>query len=199
MRRSLIWCSVLAFIVAAFGVAPAAQAAEDYFLQITGNPPPGALPVKGESKDVAFKDAIVVRSFSWGAENPSTISSTTGGLGTGKAKLGELTVHKDIDAASPGLFQRLTTGLHDTGMRLTVRKAGQTPFVYLQYQFATVFVTSVDHSGDGDETAETVTFAYGSVSQKYTPQTATGAAGTPIQFGWNQVENTSFPYTFVPL
>jgi type VI secretion system secreted protein Hcp len=195
MRRSLIWCSVLVFIVAAFGVAPAAQAAEDYFLQIQGNPPPGVLPVKGESRDAVFRDAIVVSSFSWGAENPTLVGSATGGAGTGKAKLGEITVHKGIDAASPGLFQRLSSGLHDTGMRLTVRKAGQTPFVYLQYQFGTVFVTAVDHSGNGDATEETVTFAYGSVTQWYRPQSATGAAGTAIQFGWDQVANTSWPYT----
>jgi type VI secretion system secreted protein Hcp len=191
-RSSLIKCCALVFIVAAFGVAPSAQAAEDYFLQIQNSPQ--APPIKGESRDVAFRDAIVLRSFSWGAENPTTIGSATGGAGTGRAKLNELTVNKGIDSASPLLFQRLATGTHDTSMRLTVRRAGQTPFVYLQYQFGTVFVTSVKQSGDGDATQETVTFAYGAAAQRYTPQTLTGAAGTPIPFGWDQVENMLWPF-----
>jgi type VI secretion system secreted protein Hcp len=199
MRRSLIWCSVLVFIVAAFGVAPAAQAADDYFLQIQSNTIPQALPVKGESQAVGFKDAIELRSFSWGGENPLTIGSSTTGLSTGKAKLGELTVTKNIDSASPALFQRLTTGINDPGMRLTVRKAGPTPFVYLQYQFKSVVVTSVKHSGDGDATQETVNFAYIAVAQKYTSQTATGAAGPAIQWGWDQTLNTQFLYSFIAL
>jgi type VI secretion system secreted protein Hcp len=196
MRKStLVKLSVLVSIVTAFGVAPAAQAAEDYFLQIQSNNPQ-ALPVRGESQDAVFTDAIELRSFSWGAKNTVTLGSAGGGAGTGNAILGELTVNKGIDSATPGLFQRLTTGIHEPGMRLTVRRAGQNPFVYLQYQFGTVFVSSVDHSGDGDAMQETVTFEYGSVALRYTPQTATGAPGTRIQSGWDQVANMSWPYSF---
>jgi type VI secretion system secreted protein Hcp len=187
-RSSLIMCSTLVFLVAAFALAPAAQAAEDYFLQIN-NALGQAPPIKGESRDVAFRDAIELRSFSWGAKNPVTIGSATGGAGVGKASLGELTVQKGIDSATPGLFQRLVTGTHDTSMLLTVRRAGQNPFVYLQYTFCNVFVSSVNHSGDGDATQETVTFAYGAVRQRYTPQSPTGVALVPIEFGWNQVAN----------
>jgi type VI secretion system secreted protein Hcp len=191
MRRSTLitFCTVVS-ILAAFGVAPVAQAAEDYFLQIKNDPP--APPIRGESRDAAFPQAIVLTSFSWDAENPTTVSSSTGGAGTGKAKLNGLVVDKPIDAASPGLFQRLTTGTHDPSMTLTIRRAGANPFVYAQYCFQTVFVTNVKQSGDGDQARETVTFAYGAVQQKYTPQTTTGLAGVPLQTGWSQVTNTAF-------
>jgi type VI protein secretion system component Hcp len=74
----------------------------------------------------------------------------------------KLTVDKPIDAASPGLFQRVVTATHDPSMTLTIRRTGANPFVYMQYCFQTVFVDSVNQSGDGDVTRETVVFAYGS-------------------------------------
>jgi type VI secretion system secreted protein Hcp len=192
MRRStLITFWTVVSILAAFGVAPVAQAAEDYFLQIKTDPP--APPIRGESRDAAFPQAIVLTSFSWGAENPTTLGSAGGGAGTGKATLKKLTVDKPIDAASPGLFQRVVTATHDPSMTLTIRRTGANPFVYMQYCFQTVFVDSVNQSGDGDVTRETVVFAYGSVRPKYTPQTMAGLAGVLTQFGWNQVTNTEVP------
>jgi hypothetical protein len=58
-------------------------------------------PVPG---DVVTKDTVTVeaQSFSWGADNPTTIGSATAGAGTGKAKLAEASFTKLADdVASP--------------------------------------------------------------------------------------------------
>jgi type VI secretion system secreted protein Hcp len=196
MRRSrLVMIGTVVSIVAAFGVAPAAQAAEDYFLAVqTGTGPA----IQGETLDATFRQqkAIELISFDWSAENTVSIGSASGGAGAGKAKLNRLTVEKRVDSASAALFQRVATGLHFPSMELFVRRGGATGPGHLKYRFATVFVSSVRPSGDGEQMRERVTFEYGSVAQSYTQQTATGAAGTVFAAGWNQLANVGCNYGF---
>jgi type VI secretion system secreted protein Hcp len=193
-RSRLVVIGAVVSIVAAFGVAPVAQAAEDYFLTIPRSGTSAA--IEGETRDAVFaaKKGIVLSSFDWSAENTATIGSGTGGSGAGRAKLNELTVEKRVDSASTALFQRLVTGQHIPGMVLYVRRAGATgPAAegYLTYTFGTAFVTSVRPSGDGEQMRERVTFAYGSIKQNYWQQTATGALiGSPLTTSWDQVTNT---------
>jgi type VI secretion system secreted protein Hcp len=194
-RSRLVMIGAVVSIVAAFGVAPAAQAAEDYFLAFQTNSATGP-PIEGEAQDAVFarQKAINVDSFDWSAANPVSVGSATGGAGTGKAKLNELTVLKPVDSASGALFTHLATGVHIPSMVLSVRRAGGTPTaaaVYLQYTFGAAYVTSVSPSGDGEQMRERVTFAYGSIRQSYWRQSATGALMTPaLVTAWNQVSNS---------
>lgn len=183
-------------IVAAFGVAPAAQAQEDYFLAVQTAGAPGPV-VQGETLDAFFRAnrAIELISFDWSAENSVTVGSVGGGAGTGKARLNRLTVVKRVDSASAALFQRLTTGAHIPSMELFVRRAGATGAGHLRYRFTFVLVSSVSPSGDGEEMRERVTFEYGAVAQSYTQQDGT-RAGTVFEGGWNQVTNTGCRYGF---
>ena len=196
MRRSrLVMIGTVVSIVAAFGVAPAAQAAEDYFLAVQTTTAPA---IQGETLDAFFasKKAIELNSFDWSAENSVTIGSAGGGTGTGKAALNRLTVEKRVDSASAALFTRLATGTAIPSMELFVRKAGATGEGYLKYRFATVFVSSVSPSGDGEQMRERVTFVYGSVAQSYTKQTVGGSppAGTVFSAGWSQIGNIPCTY-----
>jgi type VI secretion system secreted protein Hcp len=190
-RSRLVVIGAVVSIVAAFGVAPAAQAAEDYFLTFqTGSTAPA---IEGETLDATFakQKAIDVDSFDWSAANGIDLASAAGGAG--KVKLNELTVLKRVDSASPALFKRVATGQHFPSMVLSVRRAGATgaaAAVYLTYTFGAVYVTSVSPSGDGEQMRERVTFAYGSLKQSYARQTATGALMTPALESWNQVTNT---------
>src|SRR5688572_15360328 len=112
MRKSrLTMIATMASLAAAFAVAPTANAATDYFLEIDG--------VAGESAQV--KDTTDVYSFSWGAENSTTIGSATGGAGTGKVAFNNLKITKKIDVASPALFQRLASGQHIKSIELVAR------------------------------------------------------------------------------
>jgi type VI secretion system secreted protein Hcp len=200
-RSRLVIIGTVVSIVAAFGVAPAAQAAEDYFLAFqTGSTGPA---IEGETLDATFakQKAIEVDSFDWSSENPVSIGSAGGGAGTGKVKLNELTVLKRVDSASPALFKYVATGQNFPSMVLSVRRAGATAAgaaVYLTYTFGLVFVTSVSPSGDGEQMRERVTFAYGSVKQSYRRQTATGTLMNPVESTWNQITTTDIFDTRLP-
>jgi type VI secretion system secreted protein Hcp len=173
--------------------------ATDAFLLFTKPTTPGNLQAVGETSDPAFKGAIELIDFSFGAENATSIGSATSGAGTGKARLNEFVIRKTTDKASGVLFQACCTGAHFPEAVLSIRKTIGTgkPSVYLVYRFSMVFCSKVEWSGPGDEgPIESVTFAYGALQVSYQSiDAATGAlVGTPVLISWNQVVNTpQFP------
>jgi type VI secretion system secreted protein Hcp len=172
--------ATMASVAAAFAVAPTANAATDYFLEIDGIP--------GESTQV--KDTIDVQAFQWGAVNNVTIGSASGGAGAGKASFNKLTIQKHVDVASPVLFQRLAAGQHIASMELVARKPGM-PAPYLRYCLKGVFVSSLQQNGAAGETLpqETLEFAFGSLQQSYTRQDPKGMAMSPVFSGWEAGTN----------
>ncbi len=164
----------------------------DTFMYFTGGSPA----IKGETKDSTYsaKDAFEIYSFSWGASNPVTIGSATTGVGSGKVSISSFNVMKKTDNASPQLFQACCSGTHYPQATVVLRKAGGKQVVYLEYDFKEVFVESVQWSGSsgGDDTpTESVSFAFGHVDVKYTPQKADGTQGTANPASWDLTKNVN--------
>jgi type VI secretion system secreted protein Hcp len=154
--------------------------AYDAFIKIDG--------VDGESTRKGFEKHIEILSFSWGASNPTTIGSGGGG-GAGKVSLSSFNIMKVTDAASPGLFQACCTGKHFPKAKAVLHKAGGDEAVdYLVYEFEKVFVESIQWSGSSggdDRPTESLSLAFGKVTITYTPQTETGAKGSPVVASWD--------------
>ena len=174
MRRfRLLVTSAIVSIFAALGVVAPAEAAVDYFLEVNGVP--------GESHDSKFAKSIDVFSYTWGA---SANSEKKGN----KVNLSDLNVSKNVDVASPALFQRLVQGTTIPSVELIGRKAGESQLVFLRYCFLDARVTSIQHSGSaggGDTPTENVSFGYAAVSLQYTPQDAKGGGLPSVFAGWN--------------
>jgi len=158
------------------------------FLQITGGSPP---PV-GEATQASYEGQIEIYSFSFGASNPTTVSSGQAGLSAGKVSISSFNVMKNADKSSAPLFSALTTGQHYTGALVTLLKATgssgvQQPFWL--YTFTDVMVESIQWSGSSggsDTPTESVSFAFGKVAIQYKIQdTATGAMTDGGQASWN--------------
>ena len=150
--------------------------------------------VKGESKDSKHSGEIEIYSFSFGATNPTTIGSGTGGAGAGKVSFHGFSFMKKTDAASPLLMQACCNGTHIATAALTLRKAGgDNPLEYLKWKFEEVFVDSVQWSGSSggdDAPTESVSFVYGKMTIDYQPQNAKGQAeGGAIHGGWDVTKN----------
>jgi type VI secretion system secreted protein Hcp len=180
----------------ALAIAPSAHAATDYFMRI--DPGPGNTKITGESMDKQFQGWTQIKSFNTAVENLTTIGSATGGAGAGKAKFDELTIEKNVDSTSPQIFQALAQGQHFNGIEIVARKAGGTTAamaasVPTRYYFSLAYPTKDEQSGDaGDDTPqEKLTFNYGAFTQKYVPQTATGAAKPAIFGKWSQISNST--------
>jgi type VI secretion system secreted protein Hcp len=165
-----------------FGTYPATEPA----IAIGGN-----LTVTGETQDPDHKQALEIKEFSFGVENPTTIGSMSSGAGAGKAKFNEFNVKKGVDIASPVLFKACGLGCHFPTLQLIIRKAGGTKLDYLIYTFKMVFCTKVEWSGGAGEDApdEDVTFVYGAMQITYTQQDHTGQALGTSEIAWSQVTN----------
>ncbi len=147
--------------------------------------------VEGESTREGFEKQIEIDSFSFGAQNPTSIGSG-GGAGSGKAQLSRFVISKKTDAASPALFQACCTGKHFPGAKITLHKAGgDEALPYLTYEFDKIFVESIEWSGASggdDRPAETVSFAFGKVEILYQAQAEAGAAAGTYSASWDQMK-----------
>jgi len=150
--------------------------------------------ITGESQDKKHAGETEIYSFSFGAHNPTTIGSASGGAGAGKVSFASFSFMKKTDSASPTLFQACACGQHIATGLLTLRKAGgDNPLEYLKWNFAEIFIDSIQWSGSSggdDAPSEAVSFVYGTQTIDYQPQDAKGAAkGGAIHGGWNVVTN----------
>ncbi len=158
--------------------------AMDMFLKIE--------PIKGETrdKDASKVGTIDVLAWSWGMSNSGT-THVGGGGGAGKVNVQDLSLTKYIDSASPSLQLACCNGKHFDEATITVRKAGETPLVYLTIKMTEVLVTSVSTGGSGgeDRLTENVSLNFSKVEVNYTPQDKSGKGGDPMPYIWNIAEN----------
>jgi type VI secretion system secreted protein Hcp len=150
--------------------------------------------IKGESQDSKHKGDMEIFNFSFGAHNPTTIGSASGGGGGGRVSFGAFSFSKKTDASSPLLFQACASGQHIKDGLLTLRKAGgDTALEYLKFGFQEMFIESIQWAGSsgGDDTPmESCSFAYGVYTIDYQPQNAKGAKeGGEVHGGWNVIKN----------
>lgn len=167
----------------------------DTFLEFptpsAGGATPTQIKVVGESTDQSHPNTIQLTEFTFGAENPTTIGSMSGGAGAGKVQFHVMQIKKNVDAASAGLFAVLASGAHLPDATIYVRKAGGAATDYLVYKFKMVFVTKLDWSGsNGDDIpSETVQLIFGALQVSYAAQQGPGQLGKPSVTAWSQVTN----------
>jgi type VI secretion system secreted protein Hcp len=160
--------------------------AESWFLKIDGIP--------GESTDVSHKDEIDVLSWSWGVANSAPLAHGGGG-GAGKAQFEAFHFVAQISKASPVLFLSCATGVHHKTATLSgVRGAGKSKSAdFLKYKLSDVIVSSDQHSGnEGGAPVEQFSLNYSKIEVSYTPQTATGKLGAPVQAGFDVKAHKKF-------
>lgn len=147
----------------------------DAFLQLEG--------VDGESTRSGFEKQIEVQSIGFGAQNPTSMGPGAG-RGAGKASLQEIQVTKVADAASPLIFEALTKGKHFPTAKITFHRAGGDEAVdYLVWELEKVYISSYQISGSSgmdERPVETIGLDFGKITITYTPQTETGAKGSPV-------------------
>jgi len=148
--------------------------------------------VAGEATQNNFTGWIEIYSFSWGATNPTTVSSGQAGLSAGKVSISSFNVMKNADKSSPPLFAACTTGQHYGGAVLNMLKATGTAgeqAIFWTYTFTDVMVESIQWSGSSggsDVPSESVSFAFGKVQIDYfTQDTSTGSMTNSGTASWN--------------
>jgi len=122
---------------------------------------------------------VEIQSYQFGVENPTTISSATGGSGGGsKVRFDELTLTKQIGSSTTQFLRSLSSGGRYKQIQLNVQKAGAPGQPYLTYLLGDAAVTSLQHSGSsGSPPTESIALAFGSLKLSYRAQDASGNYG----------------------
>jgi type VI secretion system secreted protein Hcp len=147
--------------------------------------------IAGESRDSTFKGQIDVLQVSSGLQAPVQFSS--GSLSTaGMAAADRLVVAKWVDVASVPLAKALLTGGRLANGRITFRRSGTMPVVFLTLDVRPVLVADIssETSGGEDRSVEKVTLAFGEIQWTYTRQNPDGSTSPPIKFAWSFIENS---------
>jgi type VI secretion system secreted protein Hcp len=160
--------------------------AYDAFLKLEG--------MDGESSDDKYKGWVEIQSWNFGITHVTTVGSATGGSGSGRTSVHDMTLTKVVDKSSTVLFQKCATGEHFSKGKLVVRKAGGTQMEYLVYLMEQVFVTGIHFSSaHGDENAtESLSLAFGKIGLDYTPQSDLGKPLASVHGGWDQINNKKY-------
>lgn len=179
------------------------RGAVDAFLRFT-DPVGSAVPVPGESSDVQFPGAegwFGLMSFDKGILKPTTIGSATGGAEVGQTTFRNFSFIKLTGIASPALFKTSATGGHYQQADLAIRQAAVIgkPQPFYTAKFRTIFVSSINWSGPGDEApVESVATSYVAIEWSFTRFDAEGNPLTTVTVNWNQVANTGGMEPFPP-
>ena len=159
-----------------------AQGAVDMFLKLDG--------VTGETLDTAMSGAMDIVNWSWGLQNDGNFHMAGGG-GVGKAAVNDITVTKNIDAASATLMQMCVTGQHVATGTLTCRKSGGTPLDYLVIKLSKILVSSYSTQGTGSlQHQENFSLHFAEVNVQYNSQNDQGGKKAPAVMKWKVPANT---------
>lgn len=152
-------------------LATPAHAAIDMFIKIAG--------IDGSTTDKVFgpQKASDLLAWSWGVSNAG-----------GKPAFQDFNWTQYLDAAAPKTFLGVAAGTHFADVVFTARKAGIDAFVFFTMKFEDVQLTSFATGGSGGEDRFTLNASLQplkKITMTYTPQDATGKAGTPLVAAWD--------------
>jgi type VI secretion system secreted protein Hcp len=145
----------------------------DIFIKIDG--------IKGESTSKAYKDAVDLQSFSWGASQPNAGGSTGGGGKSSRANFASFDLVKNLDSASPKLFSAVAAGEHIKNAELSVRRAGGKQALLYSMKFDDLEVDGFSHKDRGGQMTENVSFKFSKVEVAYYPSKPDGSSASPIK------------------
>ncbi len=159
----------------------------DAFCKIEGIP--------GESTDDKHKDWIEILSYSHNITQPKSVTkSSAGGAGSGRCEHGEFVVVKQLDKASPKLYEYCSSGKHIKEVLIEFCRAGGDKLKYMEVKMEEVIISSVSPGGSAkgsDEIpSEELRFDYGKIKWTYTQQKrGDGSGGGNVTGGWDLTAN----------
>jgi type VI secretion system secreted protein Hcp len=148
----------------------------------------------GDATEKNHVDWIKLSSASFGSgRSITTLTGRAADREAGTAQMSEMTITKDLDAASMNLFKAACVG-NGEKMEFHVTRAGtlddKSEVVYLKYILENALVTSFASQSTGGKPVETLTINFGKLTMTYTPQDPAAADASPITVAFNQCDTT---------
>jgi len=152
--------------------------------------------IPGESTDANHSEWIEILSFNHGLSQPASAQvSRQGGVTVGRVDIGDLTVTKSLDKASPKLSVACCKGEHFATVSIELCKATGNKQKYLELKLSDVVVSSVQTHGQSKDDKselpfEVVGFRFGKIEWNYTAlDSKSGKPKGNVAAGWDLSKN----------
>lgn len=135
---------------------------------------------------------FVIDNYALSIAQALNIGSQSSGIGAGKVVFDPLSITRNIDRASPVLYQMACAGTaFESVVLVLVRSAGGTAssLAFEKFTFKLAGIKSIAWAYDAESPKEVVTFEYGGLIVEYCIQNVDGSLGAKVLGGWNRVKN----------
>jgi len=141
--------------------------------------------ITGESTSDGYKDQIEVLSWTWGLTQSGSAHFGSG-TGTSGVTVGDVSIVKFVDRATPTLMKYCCAGTFFEEGTLTVCKAGTSRVPYLVLTLQKGLISGINSGGIGpdERLIETVSLNFKSFKLGYTPQQG-DKVGAVVPMGWD--------------
>ena len=114
---------------------------------------------------------------------------TTGNREGSAPRVGEMTITKLMDGSSVDLYQHMLKGKAIPTVKIDVCHTGQSGAQpYCQYTLSNVIISNFDEAAMTDNHTmplEVLTLNFTEIQKRFTPSSAQGAAGSPVNASYN--------------
>jgi type VI secretion system secreted protein Hcp len=147
--------------------------------------------IEGESTVVGHAKEIVLLAYTQSFTRAG--GSGGGGVATGKADCGAITVQKLLDRSSPALIGAVLSGKVIPNGVITFRKEGNPPLEYYKVTLTDILIQSISQTDasptDPTTILEQVSMSVGKFKFEYVMQGPTGGTQEGVTFSWDCLAN----------
>jgi type VI secretion system secreted protein Hcp len=157
----------------------------DAYMEIAG--------IKGDCTDKDHAEWIEIQSFSHGLSQQIGGSRSAGGAATaGRCDHQDFTVIKQMDFATPKLFEKCCDGEHISKIVIDLCRAGANPVSFMKFTLSDCVVSAISPGGSsgGGMPVESLMINYGKIEWLYNktdPQS--GKVVGKMKTGWDCMKN----------
>ena len=146
--------------------------------------------LKGDATETGFKDWITLQSVHFGTSRSVASSvGSTAGREASVPDISEITVTKQLDAASAGLFRASVTLSKGQAVNIAFTRTGAQGEAYLKYQLDDVLITGYSISTAGDRPVEQVSISCAKFQMTVTTTDSGNNPLAPMTTGYDLAQN----------
>jgi type VI secretion system secreted protein Hcp len=142
--------------------------------------------IKGNATHDKHKEWLDVQSLQWSVNRSiATKSGSSQNREASEPSLSEVSLFKEMDAASPKLLTEACTGAAGKKVEIHLVSTGSPGVTYAEYELTNGLISSYSMSSSGDRPTESLTISFTKIQFKYTPYDDKHKAGDPITVSYD--------------
>jgi type VI secretion system secreted protein Hcp len=147
--------------------------------------------LKGDATETGYKDWITLQSVHFGTSR--SVASSVGSTASREASvpnISAITVTKNLDASSAGLFRASVTLSKGVSVQIAFTKTGSNGEAYLKYQLDDCLIAGYNISTSGDRPVENITISSAKFQMTVTATDSSNNPLAPMTTGYDMAQNT---------